>query len=174
MTFVDLLGFLFPGPEDTRDFPDFYDLLLQARGVVSASEISSPNHVDDRGQPCLIVAKNGPSTGTTFGRVNGLESVKRTYAYSEHDGGITKQDSLEIAVLWSRRRYDNWRGTFSAAGDSGSIVLTREGKILGMLTGGAAPPSRTETDVTWVTPFWWLQERIKEQYPGAVLYDTGR
>jgi hypothetical protein len=26
--------------------------------------------------------------------------------------------------------------------------------------------------VTWLTPFWWLQERIEEQYPGAYLYEV--
>ena len=99
---------------------------------------------------------------TTVGCANGLESVKRTYA--KHN--IITQDSLEIAVVF----YGKGRGKFSDVGDSGSIVLTREGKILGMVTGGAGPTS--ETDVTWLTPFWWLQEQIKKQYPGAFLYDV--
>jgi hypothetical protein len=84
------------------------------------------------------VVKNGGTTDTTLGRVNGLESVNRTYP--EH--GIIKQDSLEIAVV----SYGKGHGKFPDAGDSGSIVLTGEGKILGMLTGSAGPTR--DTDVT--------------------------
>jgi hypothetical protein len=153
---------MYPHYEDQADYQVLDDGLLQACGVVSAAEISNPRHLDANGQPCLIVVKNGGTTGTTVGRANRLESVKRTYP--EH--GIIKQDSLEIAVVF----YGNGHGKFSNAGDSGSIVLTREGKILGMLTSGADPTP--ETDVTWLTPFWWLQEQIKKQYPSTYLYEV--
>ena len=66
--------------------------------------------------------------------------------------------------------YGQGHGKLSDAGGSGSIVLTREGKILGMLTGSAG--STTKTDVTWLSPFWWLEERIEKQYPGAYLYEV--
>ena len=153
---------MYPHGKDQAHYRVLYNSLLQAYGVVSAAEISNPKHLDANNQPCLIVVKNGGTTDTTVGRANGLESVKRTY--KEH--GIIKQDSLEIAVV----SYGKEHGKFSEAGDSGSIVLTGEGKILGMLTGGAGPIQ--ETDVTWLTPFWWLQERIKEQYPSGFLYDV--
>ena len=153
---------MYPYYRDQADHHVLDDSLLQAYGVVSAAEISNPKHLDANGQPCLIVVKNGGTTNTTVGRANGLESVKRTYL--EH--GIINQDSLEIAVVF----YGKGHGKFSEAGDSGSIILTREGKILGMLTGGAGPT--LETDVTWLTPFWWLQEQIKKQYPSAFLYDV--
>ena len=155
---------MYPRQEGQVDRRIVDDILLQAYGVVSAAEISNPEHLDTNGRPCLIVVKNGGTTGTTVGCANGLESVKRTYP--EH--GIIKQDSLEIAVV----SYGKGRDIFSDAGDSGSIVLTREGKILGMLTGGAGPTSNPNTDVTWLTPFWWLQEQIKKQYPSAFLYDV--
>jgi hypothetical protein len=48
------------------------------------------------------------------------------------DYGI-KRTSIEIAVL----PYDKTHGKFSDAGDSGSIVLARDGRIVGILTGGA-------------------------------------
>jgi hypothetical protein len=153
---------MYPHYEDQADYRVLDDSLLQAYGVVSAAEISNPKHLDANGQSCLIVVKNGGTTNTAVGRANGLESVKRTYL--EH--GIIKQDSLEIAVVF----YGKGHGKFSEVGDSGSIVLTREGKILGMLTGGAGPTP--EADVTWLTPFWWLQEQIKKQYPSAFLYDV--
>lgn len=106
--------------------------------------------------------KNGGTTGTTVGRANGLESVKRTYP--EH--GIVKQDSLEIAVVY----YGKGHGRFSDRGDSGSIVVTRDGKILGMLNGGTGPTA--ETDVTWLTPFHYLDRQIKKKYPDAFLYSV--
>jgi hypothetical protein len=153
---------MYPRHEGQVDYRILDDSLLQAYGVVSDAEISNPRHLDANGQPCLIVVKNGGTTGTTVGCANGLESVKRTYL----ERGIIKQDSLEIAVV----SYGKGHEKFSDAGDSGSIVLTREGKILGMLTGGAGPTSKTE--VTWLTPFWWLQDQIKKQYPSAFLYDV--
>jgi hypothetical protein len=153
---------MFPHYEDQANYRVLDDSLLQAYGVVSAAEISNPEHLDANGQPCLIVVKNGGTTDTTIGRANGLESVRRTYP----EFGIIEQNSLEIAVVF----YGKGHGQFSDVGDSGSIVLTREGKILGMLTGGAGPTQ--ETDVTWLTPFWWLQEQIKKQYRSAYLYDV--
>ncbi|KAG5645627.1 hypothetical protein DXG03_005618 [Asterophora parasitica] len=64
------------------------------------------------------------------------------------------------------------RKRFSNKGDSGFIVLTGEGKILGMLTGGAGPISKFGTDVVWLTPFHYLLEQIKKKYPDAFLYDA--
>ena len=157
-----LAKLMYPHPTDRDDRRVLDDSLLQADSVVSTTEISNPKHLDANGQPCLIVVKNGGTTGTTVGRANGLESVKRTYP----EYGIIEQDSLEIAVV-SCGKGD---GKFSDLGDSGSIVLTREGKILKMLTGGAGPTS--DIDVTWLTPFWWLQEQIKKQYPSAYLYEV--
>lgn len=153
---------MYPHHQDQATYRVLDDSLLQAYGVVSAAEIANPTHLDANGQPCLIVVKNGGTTDTTIGRANGLESVQRNYP----DHGIIKQDSLKIAVVF----YGKGHGKFSDGGDSGAIVLTREGKILGMLTGGAGPTS--DIDVTWLTPFWWLQEQIKKQYPSAYLYEV--
>ena len=108
----------------------------------------------------MLVVKNGSATGTTVGRANGLESFKRTY--EEH--GIVTQTSIEIAVL----PYDNKHGKFSDRGDSGSVVLARDGRIFGIITGGAG--STDEIDITFVTPYWWIEEQIKAKYPGAFLY----
>ncbi|KAI0292289.1 hypothetical protein BC826DRAFT_1019683 [Russula brevipes] len=158
----DLAELMYPHHEDRATYRVLDDSLLQAYGVVSAAEISNPTHLDANGQPCLIVVKNGGTTGTTLGCANGLPSVQR----SIRDHGTIKQDSLEIAVVF----YGKGHGKFSDPGDSGAIVLTREGKILGMLTSGAGPTD--ETDVTYLTPFWWVLEQIQKQYPGAHLYDV--
>ncbi|KAF8877468.1 hypothetical protein CPB84DRAFT_1852671 [Gymnopilus junonius] len=65
---------------------------------------------------------------------------------------------------------DRAHGKFSDPGDSGSIVLTREGRIVGLVIGGAGPGD--ETDITYVTPYWWIEEEIKAKYPGCFLYQV--
>ena len=151
---------MYPNPEDQATYSYPADSFLQAYGVVTASKISNPPHLDVNGRQCLMVVKNGAATDTRFGRANGLESVKRLYP----EDGIVKHDSLEIAVL----PYGKGHSKFSDRGDFGSVVVTREGEILGLLTGGAGPTG--ETDITWLTPFWWLLEQIKKEFPGASLY----
>lgn len=153
---------MYPHPEDEANYRYPLDSLLQACDVVSEAEIRNPKHLDANGQPCLFVTKNGGATDVTVGRANGLESVKRTYP--EH--GTVKEVSLELAVL----PYNEECGAFSDTGDSGSIVLTREGKIFGMITGSAGPTN--EADLTFVTPYWWLEKRIKAKFPNAYLYEV--
>ncbi|KAG8859821.1 hypothetical protein FRC20_011778 [Serendipita sp. 405] len=152
---------MFPWPEDQANYEYPEDGLLQAFGVVPAGEIYSPQYRDAHGERCLLVVKNGLATGTTIGRVMGMESFTRVYK----EYGI-KETSMEIAVL----PYSNATGLFSAPGDSGSIVLDRNGRILGMLTGGAG--TTDGTDVTYLTPYWYLEAEIKKHFPNAFLYDV--
>ena len=151
---------MFPQPVDQATYQYLRDGLLQAYGVVQDDEIQNPQHLDVHGERCLLVLKNGSTTGTTVGRANGLESFTRIY--DEH--GIN-HTSIEIAVL----PYDK-TCKFSDAGDSGSIVLARDGRIVGILTGGAGPIDRT--DITYITPYWWIEKQIKAKYPGRFLYDV--
>jgi hypothetical protein len=152
---------MFPQPVDRANYRYPRDGLLQAYGVVQHDEIRDPQHLDVYGEKCLLVVKNGLTTGTTVGRANGLESFTRIY-----DNYGIKHTSTEIAVL----PYDKTRGKFSAAGDSGSIVLARDGRIVGILTGGAGPTD--ETDITYLTPYWWVEQQIKAKYPGCFLYEV--
>jgi hypothetical protein len=152
---------MFPQPVDQANYQYPQDGLLQANGVVQDDEIRNPQHLDVHGEKCLLVVKNGLTTGTTVGRTNGLESFTRIY----DEYGI-KHTSIEIAVL----PYDKTRGKFSDAGDSGSIVLARDGRIVGILTGGAGPID--ETDITYLTPYWWVEKQIKAKYPGCFLYEV--
>ncbi|KAM5532548.1 hypothetical protein V8D89_013754 [Ganoderma adspersum] len=157
----DFRTMMFPHPTDRATYQYPQDGLLQAYGVVQEHEIRNPQHLDANGDKCLLVVKNGLTTGTTAGYVNGLESF--VYRYPEY--GIN-QTSIEIAVV----ACDRTHGKFSDAGDSGSIVLARDGRIVGILTGGAGPTN--ETDVTYLTPYWWVEEQIKAKYPGSFLYDV--
>ncbi|KAG0133745.1 hypothetical protein HOY82DRAFT_516867 [Tuber indicum] len=152
---------MFPQPMDRVNYCYPEDGLLQAYGVVQDDEIRNPQHLDVHGEKCLLVVKNGLATGTTVGRCNGLESFTRNYS----DYGIN-QTSVEIAVL----PYDKTHGKFSDAGDSGSIVLARDGRIVGILTGGGGPTS--ETDTSYLTPYWWVEQQVKAKYPGCFLYDV--
>ncbi|KAH9890582.1 hypothetical protein C8Q73DRAFT_747444 [Cubamyces lactineus] len=156
----DFRTIMFPRHEDQAGYKYPCDGLLQAHGVVKDKEIRSPQQLDANGYKCLHVVKNGLTTGTTVGRVNGLDSFTRVYT----EYGI-KETSIEVAVLPCDRK----RGAFSAPGDSGAIILERGVGIVGMLTGGGG--ATEETDTTYVTPYWWLDEQIKV-LPGCYLYDV--
>ncbi|KAG0642415.1 hypothetical protein HOY80DRAFT_881744 [Tuber brumale] len=158
---ADFGSTMFPQPIDQVNYQYPRDGLLQAYGVVQDHEIRDPQHLDINGLKCLLVVKNGLATGTTVGRANGLESFTRF----NNDYG-TENTSIEIAVL----SYGKGQGQFSDAGDSGSIVLARDGRIVGILTGGGGPTERT--DVTYLTPYWWVEQQIKAKYPGCFLYEV--
>ena len=152
---------MFPRSEDRAGYKYPQGGLLQALGVVQAHEIYNSQHLDASGEKFLPVVKNGLATGTTIGRAMGMESFTRVY-----DEYGFKETSVEIAVL----PYGNKNGPFSAPGDSGSIVLTRDGRILGMLTGGAG--TAESTDVSYLTPYWYIEEEIKKVFPDCHLYEV--
>ena len=150
-----------PHPQGGSSFKYPVGGLLQVKGVVKEDEISKPNQLDANGEACLIVIKNGKTTGATIGRATGIESFVREYG----DHGISGT-SMEVAVYPLSHK----DGAFSAPGDSGSIVVTGQGSIVGMLTGRAG--ATESTDVTYLTPYFWLEERIKQAFPKSYLYPT--
>lgn len=91
--------------------------------------------------------------------MTGIESVIREYGKY----GL-RRTSLEVAIY----PYSHKDGAFSACGDSGSIVVDGKGHLVGLLTGGSG--TTESTDVTYVTPYFWLEERIKQDFPGCFLY----
>ena len=119
-----------------------------------------PDMWDSDGNPCLLVVKNGNTTGTTIGRANGVFSIVRDYF---HDMSIN-QTSMEWGII----NYGGRLELFSEPGDSGSIIADIRGRIGGMLTGGSGKAELS--DMTYATPFWWLLERIKANgFPNAHL-----
>ena len=70
---------MFPQPQDRKDYRYPQDTLLQAFDFLRDEEMRNPQHFDVHGEKCLLVVKNGFTTGTTIGRVNGLESYTRIY-----------------------------------------------------------------------------------------------
>ena len=161
LSIADFGNTMYPNALDQKGYRYPRDSLLQAYDFVKDDEIRNPKNLEANGEQCLFVVKNGRTTGTTVGRSNGLESFTRSYP----DYGIVLT-SLEIAVL----PYSKKRGKFSDAGDSGSIVLARDGRIVGILTGGRGPTN--ETDISYLTPYWWIEKQLKHKIPGCCLYDV--
>ncbi|KAG8219464.1 hypothetical protein J3R82DRAFT_392 [Butyriboletus roseoflavus] len=156
---ADFILKMHPHPEGQSNFKYPLSGLLQVKGVVKDDEIRKPQQLDAIGEKCLIVVRNGKATGPTLGRLIGMESFVRTYP----EYGI-KKTSIEIAVY----PYSNKDGAFSAPGDSGSIVVDSKGRIVGLLIAGGGPIEKT--DVTYLTPYWWIEEQMKKAYPNIFLY----
>lgn len=156
-TAVDWENYMFAQDHDRRDFHVPDDLLLRVEDYVREAEFHDPQNYDVHNVKTLLAVKNGRTTGTTFGRVNGLESITRHYP--EH--GIEAK-AVEIIVCG----YDTKMGEndeFSHQGDSGSMVVGRDGRIIGLLTGGGGPTSKTVK--TYITPFYALKGEIGKKYP---------
>jgi hypothetical protein len=108
----------------------------------------------------MPVIKNGSGTGSTLGWVNGLKTLARHYPTTG-----PSFDTLELTII----PYSEYQPPFAARGDSGSAVLDREGRLVGMITGGTEGV-REIVDLTYVTPFCHLESRIKEVFPDYSLY----
>ncbi|KAK7025496.1 hypothetical protein VNI00_015930 [Paramarasmius palmivorus] len=94
-----------------------------------------------------------------------------SYKYPR-DGLLQAYSVVKDKEIRSPQQFDanGKRGAFSAPGDSGAIVLERGGGIVGMVTGGGG--TTEENDITYLTPYWWLEEQIKKVLPGCYLYDV--
>jgi len=139
------------------DYPD--NRLYKLQRILSAAQIKQPNGQDLKGDPVRYVIKNGHTTATTIGRLNGFESHVRHYSI------LGSFNSIEAAVY----SYDNDSGSFSKGGDSGAQVAGADGEFGLELTGGAGPTE--SSDVTYCTPMFWLwYDVIKPEFQGASLY----
>ena len=147
-------------PEGQSNFEYPTDGLLQINGAVSKTELGGPKQLDSNGNQCLLVIKNGKATGATIGRMTGIQSVVREYSKY----GPNAKASLEVAVYPNSHK----DGEFSAPSDSGSIVVDGEGRLVGLLTGGSG--TTVSIDVTYITPYFWLEKRVKEAFPDCFLY----
>lgn len=96
------------------------------------------------------VLKRGARTGLTTGVVNGIFSKRRVY---EKKQGLVN----ELCIIGDDQK------PFSKKGDSGAAVVSTDGLVVGLLTGGndALTPS---ADLTYVTPMSWLLEQLMGRY----------
>ncbi|KAI0927764.1 hypothetical protein AcW1_005200 [Taiwanofungus camphoratus] len=149
---------MYPRDDGLTTFKYPSDRLLPLRDMISQELMRRPDMLDHDNEPCVIVIKSGNATGVTIGRATGIFSFVRD------------DDTGKVSKEWAVYNYDKNSGVFSAPGDSGSIVVDGRGRIGGLLTGGAG---KTETsDVTYVTPMFWLWPRIKQRFPNAHLNPT--
>ncbi|KAG8690310.1 hypothetical protein FRC09_012041 [Ceratobasidium sp. 395] len=140
--------------------PPPVDMLLPLEGHIDEAGFNNPQDVDIHDETCLLAVKNGSATGTTFGRVNGLESVIRQYP---EQYGI-KEPSVGFIVCGYEKKTGK-DTQFSDDGDSGSFVVGRDGRLIGLLTGGSGPLERA--DKSYITPYWALHAAMDEAFPGC-------
>ncbi|KAH6911552.1 hypothetical protein BKA70DRAFT_1559933 [Coprinopsis sp. MPI-PUGE-AT-0042] len=155
---------LFPlGSERPKRVP--WKGVFQVSGVIPESELQNPTRKDADGNPCLPVLKSGIATGTTFGWLNGLE----TLVHYSMPGGV-EYTAIETTFLPNNPDDKYSACAFSSDGDSGSTILDGHGRIVAMITGGSGSCVFDRHDLTYATPFHLLQQRIKEVLPGYSLY----
>ncbi|KAF7327803.1 hypothetical protein MKEN_00360100 [Mycena kentingensis (nom. inval.)] len=148
MPLATLINFLQPHATSPRfKFP--LDGLLRLSGTISATEMRNPTSVDENGDPCITVLKQGAMSGLTIGRLNTMQSVIR-----HHFKGVDSGPTREFAVY----PCSSTSGAFSEAGDSGSLVIDGRGRAAGMLTGGAG--TTDTTDCSYIVPMGNLLERL--------------
>ncbi|KAK7689089.1 hypothetical protein QCA50_007780 [Cerrena zonata] len=96
--------------------------------------------------------KDGNTTDLTIGKYAGLEAYLCSSLGAE---------SIELAIY----NYDTKSGPFSDKGDSGSLIVDGEGRMVGILHSGM--PKGGANHVTFATPAWWAIEQLKLEYPYA-------
>lgn len=92
----------------------------------------------DIGQP---VAKLGRTTGFTLGRVSAIEVDNVVVGYDM--GNLRFDNQIEIEAV---------DRPFSRGGDSGSVIMTRGGKAIGLLFAGSENGGRGNHGLTYANP----------------------
>jgi hypothetical protein len=123
--------------------PELHPKAAANRYLYSTAEYLSRSQLLD--DP-VAVLKRGHRTGLTVGFTNTLASKIRDI------NPVTEKEtwSTEVGVI-------GWQKAFSDGGDSGSMVVTRDGTLVGLLTAGS-PPYEAR-DISYVTPYFFLKER---------------
>ncbi|KAK0458222.1 uncharacterized protein EV420DRAFT_1544249, partial [Desarmillaria tabescens] len=140
-----------PNPRNPHSFVYPDDRLLRLKGTIPDDEMRHPTALDQNDDPCLMVIKHGNTTNLTVGRANDICSYARNY-YND--------DKAETSKEWAILPFDSKSGPFSAKGDSGSVIVDGQGRIGGLLTGGAGAMS--SSDITYATPISFLLKRMQE------------
>ncbi|KIK77058.1 hypothetical protein PAXRUDRAFT_779193 [Paxillus rubicundulus Ve08.2h10] len=134
---------MYPHPTARTAFKYPHGHLLQLQDFLNEDELRHPKTHNANGEACLLVIKNGNSTSVTISRATGIMSFVHEYF---EDG--THEVSMELAIY----PYGNKGGTFSAPGDSYSIIADSKGHIVNLLTGSAGQID--STDVMYAMPFY--------------------
>ena len=158
----DFVRIVHPNQKTNYTTPYPEEGLLVLRGTIPEDEIRRPSSLDENDDPCLVVMKNGTTTGLTFGRASRIRSCVRNY-FSDAENAM----SMEWCIT---ANYEPREWQFSKAGDSGSIVVDGRGRIGGMITGGSGSQGCVLVDITYATNIHRIMDSIKLQYPGAHLH----
>ncbi len=124
---VEFKRMMYPNVRNTQSFKYPPNRLLKLSGIISDQEMRHLTALDQHDEPCLMMIKRGLATGLTVGRANAVVSCVGHY-----EDDTNEKTSKEWAIL-SR---DSSSGTFSAKGDSGSVIVDGLGRIGGLLNGG--------------------------------------
>lgn len=141
-------------------FPEERKLRIQ--GCVTKEELANPEEFDSEGQHCLIVGKDGNTTGLTVGRYAGLMSFTSIEGF----------ESVEIGIYNSGLKGAE---PFCDKGDSGSLVWHTKGgkgRIVGQLHSGNNKGFSTSHHITYCTPGWYLLDQIRKKFKYADFYRT--
>jgi hypothetical protein len=103
----------------------------------------------------LAVLMYGAVTGLSLGQVTEYSSYDRVYDFTT---GV-RTWSKQLAVVSAHLR-TNVSACFSTNGDSGATVISRDGRVCALLTGGSGIGAGK--DITYCTPFYHVLESIKD------------
>ncbi|PFV80069.1 hypothetical protein COL05_15810 [Bacillus sp. AFS059628] len=103
-----------------------------------SSEILNIGKVKGKASPALgtAVRKHGRTTKLTFGTVTGLDRTV-SIPYGHSIGVVTLTNQITIAPDTTRNP------RFSDRGDSGSVIVDEQNRVIGLLFGGTIDGSRT-------------------------------
>ena len=154
--------------------------LVHLRGTIPLSEMRSPKtRHKPFGDESILVMKRGSGSEFTIGCASSMMSFVREYPTDQP----TTPSSSHMHPA-RPRTYKYWpilrdfeapNDHFSFPGDSGSVVVDGEGRMGGMIVGGAVGkgdwgtpwPNVLGVDITYVLPMDILLESIREKFPGA-------
>ncbi|TRM55768.1 hypothetical protein BD626DRAFT_278670, partial [Schizophyllum amplum] len=129
--------------------------LFALRDFLPVHLMRHPDAHDRRsGEPSLLVIKSGSTTGTTFGRANGVFSLVREYSDTDVWQTSRQWAIMSFGDLGHNPLPDDESGAFAALCNSGAIIADMKGRIGGMLNGGSCrvkePDSREEQELDLV------------------------
>ncbi|CCA68571.1 hypothetical protein PIIN_02434 [Serendipita indica DSM 11827] len=125
--------------------------LFKLEGQVPEHDVHNLPMLDNKGEPCLVVFKNGAKTGITVGKANDVASYTRVYHQNLY------QESRKWAIITTNKN----SGSFSCKGDSGSCVADVYGRVGGILTCGTTSIFNDKCDVTYVTPISFIMKTLR-------------
>ncbi|KDQ54433.1 hypothetical protein JAAARDRAFT_49387 [Jaapia argillacea MUCL 33604] len=148
---IDLVAWMLPHTAGPSSFQYLGDALLECSGTVSDQEMFRPDlkNKDHHDDPALFVLKHGNASKLTAGRLNTICAFVREYV-----DGVAGEMSKELSVLPRSLK----SGSFSAPGDSGSVVIDGVSRICGIIVGGDGDGE--DYDCTFVTSINFLVKRL--------------